>query len=296
MAPATLESPPEVEMLNIDDIFVDTEWNCRGKISPQTCIELSKSIKARGLLQPVMVRPMVNGPKPWSLVQGFRRLMACRINKMSQIPAQIRRDLNDIDAAVVNLEENVERTDLDLIQAGTALKNLMSHGLSERQLAEKFNKTSRWVSVRLAAVSMPLPIQDEIRAGMLTQNNVEDLARLKTDEEKYEAVRQIKDAKLRGHGAVRIKDKKAAAIDLTKAKERSRSEMFKLQDHLREQFAFDGQFSNMPDGIKLVQRVLAWASGEISPVDLHNAVAAYAAEQGLEYEKPQEIRDILKNL
>lgn len=300
MSTGTLESSrsqaPEVKMIPIADIFIDDEWNSRGKINPQSCIELSKSIKERGLLQPVMVRPMEDGPKPWSLVQGFRRLMACRINKMTEIAAQVRRGLSDIDAAVINLEENIEREGLDILQEGLALKNLKSHGLNEKMLAAKFNKSPRWVSVRLAAVELPEPIKDEIRAGLINQNNVEDISRLKSDEEKYEAVRQIKDAKLRGHGNIRVKDKKAAAINLTKAQARNRSEMFKLQEHLREQFMFDGQFSSMPDGIRLVQRVLAWASGEITPVDLYNGIEGYAAGQGLPYEKPQEVRDILKNI
>jgi ParB family chromosome partitioning protein len=111
---------------SLDDIRVDTDFNCRGAITPISVHELANNIRTAGLIEPVVVRPYDKDGFKYDLVAGFRRTQAfknLRANepeKYSEIPVVIK-NVTLAEAKILNLIENIHREDLNILQEARAL-------------------------------------------------------------------------------------------------------------------------------------------------------------------------------
>ncbi|HAC79641.1 MAG TPA: hypothetical protein DCG06_05045 [Deltaproteobacteria bacterium] len=118
--------------------------------------DLAESIRKRGVLQPVIVRPEPDGG--YTLIAGERRLRASQRAGVEQIPAMMSED----DLLEVALEENVQREDLSPLEEAEALSLLASErGLSHGDLAAVINKSRPYVSNTLALTRLPDDIKKE---------------------------------------------------------------------------------------------------------------------------------------
>lgn len=258
----------QVVEINMNDIYVDEEFNCRGRIPPASVIELAENIEKRGLLYPVVVRTWSDpnkhfpGGKKHSLVAGFRRYTAFKILERESIPSYVRVDMLDDPARIENLEENLLREDLNILQEARAIEPLMkTYDLDK--IGRMFGRSKGWAYVRAQLLLMPYEIQQEAAAGTINQTHIKDLAKL-PKEKQFEAVRSIKERKLSGEKArTSIKSKKPF-----KKRVRQREELFEMQDYIRETFG-EGKVSNLGDPFKLACRILGWAAGEVSDFELH---------------------------
>lgn len=152
--------------------------------------ELAKSIKQKGLLEPVIVRPV--GSK-FELVAGHRRYVACRMNGFSEIQAIVT-DFDDREAFEVSLEENIHRKTMDPIEEATAFKlytERMGYG-SETELAARIGKSQEYVSHRIKLLTLNPAIQEVVRRRRITASEAIELARLEPDRqmEVFEATRE----------------------------------------------------------------------------------------------------------
>ena len=106
--------------------------------------ELATSIKIHGVLQPVMVRPRAGGR--YEIVAGERRYRAAELAGLTRIPAVVR-SLTDEESLTVALIENIQREDLNPIEAARAYKQLMEdYGLTQTQLGEQIGKKQSTIS------------------------------------------------------------------------------------------------------------------------------------------------------
>jgi ParB family transcriptional regulator, chromosome partitioning protein len=115
--------------------------------------ELARSIATVGLLQPLTVKA---APSGYEVVAGHRRLLACRMVGLAEVPVMIREDDTATEAAVM-LVENIQRADLSPIEEARALKKgreVLS--LSIEQLAAQASRSEAWVRQRLELLDWPL--------------------------------------------------------------------------------------------------------------------------------------------
>jgi ParB/RepB/Spo0J family partition protein len=298
----TLIEPREgrkIHFVPMQEIITDLPgFNCRGKINPRDCIELAQTIKEKGLLFPPIVRPFrddINYPgKKYALVAGFRRHMAHIINRATEIEVEIR-DLTEADAAILNFTENLERQDLNIMQEARAFERLQSRlGFNPQMIADKLHRSLPWVDVRIKALDLETEIQTEIERGFLTQSQIKDIHSLPPGEDRYEAVRQIKSAKLRGDKRkVQVGKKKPRNVHSKKRREPT--EIFEMQDHLLEEFG-NGSLSRCPQEIKRIIQALGWAAGEASDMELYTTFRKIAEEEEYTYNIPDNALDFLKKV
>jgi len=138
--------------------------------------ELIASIKEKGLLEPIVIRPVENG---FEVVAGNRRLEACRRLKMRKVPCHIV-ELDDREAFEVSLVENVQRETIDPIDEARAFKRYIDDygygGVSE--LARKIGKSQEYVSNRLRLLKLPKEVQEEVIRRRITPSLAQELASL----------------------------------------------------------------------------------------------------------------------
>lgn len=270
-----------VTQIPIGKIYSDDGFNCRGSITPIDVVDLARSIKTNGLQFPISVQPredvktFVPDQFSFRTVAGHRRLKACKVLGWETIPAFIRLGLTEIAARILNLSENFDRKDLNILQEALALKGLYEAGLPRDTVARELNKSSSWVQVRYNLLDLPPEIQQEAAAGILNQYQIKQLYSLDTHEEMFEAVKKIKEAKIRGEKVDNVGKKKKYAI--TTKKVRLRPEMFDMMELMAKSI-----------GYGLHTRVLAWGTGEITTAELFQDIKEYADETGSTFNPPNE--------
>lgn len=264
-----MNQPTDYQVFDIPvaEIFCDANFNCRGSIAPIDVAELAKSIDADGLQFPISVQPAetVKGGLPpgfkYRIIAGHRRYTAFKVLRRATIPAMIRADVdNEVKARVLNLIENFQRQDLNILQEAKALEALYVAGCAREQVGKMIGKSGGWVQVRFNLLSLPVEIQAEAAAGILNQYQIKHLVSLHSAEDQYAAVRKIKDAKAKGEkpGAIAPRKKKTTTIK----KPRLRDEIFDLIEILAK--------SGVGYGIHT--RVLAWAAGEITTMEVFDEI------------------------
>lgn len=126
----------------IDDLVIDRSKNCRGQVGDVA--ELADSIAAQGLLHRPTVRRRADGR--WDLVAGFTRVEALRFLGWTTVPV-LEWDGDDVERAVVNLRENLERRDLTSYEIALACHRLaVEHGLSTAEIAARTRLSAAHVS------------------------------------------------------------------------------------------------------------------------------------------------------
>ncbi len=250
--------------LEIKKIFSDQDWNCRKeKIAPIDVQTLAESIKANGLLQPIVVRPYNKDGYDWMQVLGHRRLAACKLLKWTHIEGSVNETLTEDSARSLNLIENLERKDLNMFQEAQAIKWFRDRGLQLREVAKRVGQSTGWVSTRYLILDLDPDIQLEVAAGFLTQDQIKQLHDNPSRQGRIDAVLKIKQAKLRGESVdIAIQAPKKSVTTEQKVKVvRNMREMFEVQDMIHDSV-----------GPNIATRTLAWTSGVINTEDFFKSL------------------------
>ena len=253
-----------IQEIPLNKIYNDTDFNCRGRITPLDVKGLAENIKDKGLQFPIAVQPRFDVPGlpeeyDFRIIAGHRRYMAFKILKISSIPAMVRSGLSEIDARLMNLSENLIREDLNIKQEAEAVKSLRLLNLTQEDIAEKLSKSRTWVQIRLHLLRLPKEIQEEAAAGFLNQTQIRQLHGLKDKDRQFEAVRKIKTSIQMGQKGISVEKKPQENPD--KAKKRSTKEVQDLMN------IFAGQKSF---GLHL--RCLAWTNGNLTTRNLFKII------------------------
>ena len=134
-----------------------------------TLQELADSIRARGLLQPVVVRPLAGGR--YQLVAGERRLRAARIDELDMIPAVVRHteDWEGLDLA---LAENMAREDLNPVEEARACAMLVEDlGLTKEEVGRRVGRSRVAISNLIRLLALPEEVLELIEGGQLTEGH-----------------------------------------------------------------------------------------------------------------------------
>ena len=143
----TTENGSETIILALEEITPNREQP-RKEFDEEKIAELADSIRQHGILQPLLVRPMVTGG--YQIVAGERRYRAARMAGLSEVPVVVR-ELEDAQVTELALIENLQREDLTPMEEAQGYQSLMEkYGMTQEQVAEALcvsNKTiSKWES------------------------------------------------------------------------------------------------------------------------------------------------------
>jgi len=145
----------------------------RMSFDEQPLQELAASIKEKGVLSPILVRPV--GPDRYEIVAGERRWRAAQIAKLHDVPVVVR-ELADDQALELAIIENVQRADLNAIEEGAAYEELIAKfGRTQEDVAREVGKSRSHVANTIRLLRLPDPVKAWIREGKLTAGHARTL-------------------------------------------------------------------------------------------------------------------------
>lgn len=151
--------------------------------------ELSESIKKYGVLQPIMVRKMCE--ERYELVAGERRLRACMIAGMSEIPSIIV-NIDDNDSAIFALIENLQREDLSFLEEAEGYYHLIKeHGLTQEELAQSLGKNQSTIANKLRLLKLSPIIKKIIKDNDLTERHARALLKLPDEQTQLRLLKTV---------------------------------------------------------------------------------------------------------
>ena len=152
----------------------------RTDFSEETLRGLAESIRADGILQPLLVRP---SGRRYTLIVGERRLKAARLADLPTVPAIVR-EIEPERLLEVTLVENIQREDLNPIEIALALEQMLKElDIVQDQLAERTGMSRTSVTNHLRLLKLPLPVIALVRAGKLQMGHARALLALDSDAE-----------------------------------------------------------------------------------------------------------------
>ncbi|MDR2188977.1 MAG: ParB/RepB/Spo0J family partition protein [Azonexus sp.] len=154
-----------------------------GKYQPRTRMdeaalqELAASIKAQGIMQPILVRPIDNTPgdERYEIVAGERRWRAARLAGLTDVPVLVRR-IPDEQALAMALIENIQRENLNPLEEAQGLQRLVDEfGLTHQQAADAVGRSRPAASNLLRLLQLGAPVQDMLLASKLDMGHARAL-------------------------------------------------------------------------------------------------------------------------
>lgn len=137
--------------------------------------ELADSIRAKGVLQAILLRPDPDAEGRYQIVAGERRWRAAKLAGLDRIPAIVR-ELDDLETLEVAIVENVQRADLNAVEEAEAYKALMwRFGRTQENVAAQVGKSREHVANTLRLLNLPEDVREHLRAGKLTAGHARAL-------------------------------------------------------------------------------------------------------------------------
>jgi len=139
------------------DLIQRGKYQPRRDIDPESLQELAESIRAQGIMQPIVVRPISD--RKYEIIAGERRWRAAQIAGLDQVPAVIR-DVSDEAAIAMALIENIQREDLNPIEEAVSLQRLQQEfDLTQQEVADAVGKSRSTIANLLRLMSL----QEDVR-------------------------------------------------------------------------------------------------------------------------------------
>lgn len=150
-------------------------FNPRRNFAEAQLEELAGSIRERGLVQPLVVRPSSVDAESFEIVAGERRWRAAQLAALHEVPVIVRA-LSDQEAVEIAIIENVQREDLNAIEEGEGYKLLMDgHGYTQEDLAKVIGKSRSHLANTLRLLKLPEDVQELVRTGALSAGHARAL-------------------------------------------------------------------------------------------------------------------------
>ena len=149
----------------------------RTRMDEGALYELAESIKAQGIMQPILVRKLADGPNAgkYEIIAGERRFRASRLAGLDSVPVLVR-DVPDESAAVMALIENIQREDLNPLEEAQGLQRLVKEfGHTHEQAAQAVGRSRSAASNLLRLLQLADPVQTMLMAGDLDMGHARAL-------------------------------------------------------------------------------------------------------------------------
>lgn len=152
------------------------KYQPRREIQPEALEELTDSIRAQGVMQPIVVRPV--GEDRYEIIAGERRWRAAQLAELEDIPAVVR-DVSDQTALALALIENIQRENLNPVEEALALKRLLDEfELTQQQVADAVGKSRAQVANLLRLLALDPEVQTLLERGDLDMGHARALLTL----------------------------------------------------------------------------------------------------------------------
>lgn len=203
--------PKEFSYLPLDKV-VPSQKQPRQKVEQKELEELTQSIKEKGFLQPIVVRKSEAGM--YQIVAGERRYLASKLLGLKEIPAIIK-DVNERDAFVLAIVENLQRTNLNPIEEARAFSRLVGEfEFSLSDIAQFVGKDKTTIVNAIRLMKLPEHMQQALQNGLITRTQARAILSIEKPGEQEKLFNQI----LKGGLSVRDIEKKARLASAKKRK------------------------------------------------------------------------------
>ena len=173
------ESERSPASLNVDQMVAGI-YQPRTRMDEGALYELAESIKAQGVMQPILVRLLASGENAgkYEIIAGERRFRASKLAGLSEVPVLVR-DVPDQAAAAMALIENMQREDLNPLEEAQGMQRLIKEfGLTHEQAAQSVGRSRSAASNLLRLLNLAEPVQTMLMAGDLDMGHARALLSL----------------------------------------------------------------------------------------------------------------------
>jgi ParB family transcriptional regulator, chromosome partitioning protein len=195
-----------VLLLVAPDRIVPSPFQPRRHFDADRMEELTNAIRAQGIIEPLIVRPMagdMDEPR-YELIAGERRLRAARTAGLTVVPIVVR-DVGDHEALEMSLVENLVREDLNPIEEARAFVRLSKEfNLSHEEIAGRISRSRSYVTNTMRLLELPIPVVELISIGGLTPGQARPLLSMSSANEQIQAAARIAQDKVTAREAEQI--------------------------------------------------------------------------------------------
>ncbi|WP_127106374.1 ParB/RepB/Spo0J family partition protein [Pararhodobacter zhoushanensis] len=172
-------TPNDVQRRNVDSLPVESiranPDQPRRKFDERALKELADSIREKGIVQPLVVRPAPNLPGIYEIVAGERRWRAAQLAQLADIPVLIR-EFNDQEVLEVAIIENIQREGLNAIEEAASYRQLIDRfGHTQERVAEALGKSRSHIANLLRLLNLPQDVQNMVVAGTISAGHARAL-------------------------------------------------------------------------------------------------------------------------
>ena len=204
--------------LKLEDMVAGM-YQPRTRMDEGALYELAESIKAQGIMQPILVRKLTDGPNAGKheIIAGERRFRAAKLAGLESVPVLVR-DVPDESAAAMALIENIQREDLNPLEEAHGLQRLIREfGLTHEQAAQAVGRSRSAASNLLRLLNLAEPVQTLLMAGDIDMGHARALLSLDRATQ-ITAANQITAKKMSVREAENLVKKLSAEFSLTPQK------------------------------------------------------------------------------
>lgn len=165
--------------------YLPVDWLSKGKFQPRRDMnpnhldDLANSIRNQGIMQPIVVRPL--GEQRYEIIAGERRWRAAKIAGLDKVPVIIRH-VEDSDAVVLALIENIQREDLNPVEEAMALQRLVEEfSLTQQQVADTVGKSRSAVANLLRLLNLTPDVRRLLEHGDIEMGHARALLSLEAE-------------------------------------------------------------------------------------------------------------------
>src|SRR6185312_6443928 len=208
----------------------------RKRFSEDDLRDLTDSIREKGVLQPILVRPVAGEANAFEIVAGERRWRASQLAKLHDVPVTIR-EMGDAEALEIAIIENVQRADLNAIEEAAAYHELMDRfQYTQEKIANEVGKSRSHIANTLRLLRLPEAVKVMVRDGRLTAGHARTLLNADNPEKRareiLEGALNVREAEQRSKSPKPGVNRAAAVDPNIKAYEDNISNILGLKVHV----------------------------------------------------------------
>ncbi len=180
-----MNKPSSVQSSSIDTLLqvspeqiIPNPQQPRKHFDEKSLNELAQSIRAQGVLQPLVVRKHPELPNQYELVAGERRWRALKQIDVVQVPVVLR-NVSDSEILEVSLLENIQRENLTVIEEAQSYHDLLQiHGYTQEELAKKLGRDRSTIANMLRLLQLPSALKNDLETGRITSGHARSILSL----------------------------------------------------------------------------------------------------------------------
>lgn len=167
------------------DLLKPGKYQPRREMNKENLAELASSIKSQGIIQPIIVRP--TGKGNYEIIAGERRWRAAQLANLHEVPV-VMKELQDRQAIALSLIENIQREDLNAIDAAISLQRLIDEfAITHEEAASTIGKSRTAVTNLLRLLSLPAEIKNMVEQSLLEMGHARALLSLESSKQLFAA-------------------------------------------------------------------------------------------------------------